>query len=309
MKIKSFYNIYFNWKLLFGISISAFCLFYTFQDFELNRLLNIIGEINFFYILLAVLLLFLSVFIRSLRWQLLFNDNQPSINKLFGSQLIGYFGNNIFPLRSGELLRCIFLSKYYKIPKSTVFGTVILERFLDVIGMIILLGFFLILSDNPIDIIYLFIAILLIIILFLFHKFNFFYKGDNKFLLIINNIFNGFKGLSYANFPSVIFYTLLIWSIYVIMVYLVQLSIDLIDLNIINCIFVLFISSLALSIPSAPANVGTFEFSIIYALGIIGSSLYALEFAVILHMVTFIPYTLIGGLYFIYYNYKLLDIE
>ena len=77
------------------------------------------------------------------------------------------------------------------------------------------------------------------------------------------------------------------------------------NLSIINCIFVLFISSLVLSIPSAPANIGTFESGVIYAMSLIGSSLYQLEFAIILHMVTFFPYTIIGGLFFIYYNYSI----
>ena len=308
MTTKFLYTDLFNWKSILGIFISILGLLYAFKVFELNRLLIIADRIDFTYISLAVLLLFLSVYIRALRWQLLFKGNKPSINKLFGSQLIGYFGNNIFPLRAGELLRCVFLSKYYKISKSTVFGTVVLERVLDLLGMIILLGFLLLLKENPIDIIYLIIAISLIIILFIIHKFNFFYEGNNKILLIIHNVIDGFKGLNHKIFLPIIFYTVSIWSIYVIMVYLVQYSIDL-NLTVINCIFILFISSLALSIPSAPANIGTFEFSVVYAMGMIGSSLYQLEFAIILHLITFFPYTIIGGLFFVYYNYQLLDRE
>jgi len=306
MKIKFLDTNLFNWKFILGIFVSALGLLYVFKNFELNRLLIIADRIDFTYILPAILLLFLSVYIRALRWQLLFKGNKPSINKLFGSQLIGYFGNNIFPLRAGELLRCVFLSKHYKIPKSTILGTVVLERVLDLLGMILLLGFLLLLGENPMDIIYLIIVIVLITILFISHKLNFSYSGNNKILLIINNIINGFKGLNYTNFLPIVFYTILIWSIYVAMVYLVQSSIDL-NLSIINCIFILFISSLALSIPSAPGNIGTFEFSVVYAMGMIGSSLYQLEFAIILHMVTFFPYTIIGGLFFIYYNFQILD--
>ena len=98
---------------------------------------------------------------------------------------------------------------------------------------------------------------------------------------------------------------ILIWFFYVVEVYLIQNSISL-DLSLSDCILILFISSLALSIPSAPANIGTFEFSVISAMNMIGVSSYQLEFAIILHLVTFIPYTIIGGLFFIYYNYRLL---
>ena len=69
-----------------------------------------------------------------------------------------------------------------------------------------------------------------------------------------------------------------------------------------QCIFLLIISSLALSIPSSPANIGTFEAGVIYSLGIIGVTLYKIEFSILLHAVTFIPYTILGGTLFIY-NY------
>ena len=311
MKIKYLYTNFFDWKFILSILISLLFSFYAFRNFELNKLSNIIDDISFPYILLAISFLIFSVYIRALRWQLLFKHNKPSINKLFGSQLIGYFGNNIFPLRAGELLRCVFLSRYYEITKSSIFGTIISERVLDVFGMTFLLVL-LFFTDFKVDFdIYVAVVLALFfltIVLFILYKKQFLYNGNNKMLLIINNIINGFKGISCKNILPIIFYTISIWSFYVIMVYLVQYSITL-NLTISECIFILFISSLVLSIPSAPANIGTFEAGVIYAMGIIGSSFYQLEFAIILHMVTFFPYVIIGGLFFIYYNYQLLDNE
>ena len=75
-----------------------------------------------------------------------------------------------------------------------------------------------------------------------------------------------------------------------------------INLNLIQCVFLLILSTIALSIPSSPANIGTFEFSIIYGMTILGYDTYNSEFAILLHLLTFIPYTLIGGTLFIY-NY------
>ena len=122
----------------------------------------------------------------------------------------------------------------------------------------------------------------------------------------INNIFVGFKSLNKNNIIPALGYTLIIWGIYILEVFLIQHSIDL-NLGLIDCIFILFISSLALSIPSSPANIGTFEVAVIYAMGIIGASVLQLEFAIILHSVTFFPYTILGGALFVYYNYKTLN--
>ena len=85
-------------------------------------------------------------------------------------------------------------------------------------------------------------------------------------------------------------------------VFLIQHSISL-NLSLADSIFILFVSSLALSIPSSPGSIGTFEAGVIYAMSIIGISVYQIEFALILHAVTFFPYTILGGIFFIYYNY------
>ena len=79
------------------------------------------------------------------------------------------------------------------------------------------------------------------------------------------------------------------------------------DLTYSDVIIILIISSLALSIPSAPANIGAFEYSVVYSMELLGYYSNAIEFAIILHLVSFIPYTIIGGLFFIYYNYTHLD--
>ena len=74
-----------------------------------------------------------------------------------------------------------------------------------------------------------------------------------------------------------------------------------------QCIFLLIISSLALSIPSSPANIGTFEAGVLFALSIIGITENSIEFAVLLHSMTFFPYTIIGGLLFIYNYYYVIN--
>ena len=90
---------------------------------------------------------------------------------------------------------------------------------------------------------------------------------------------------------------------YVLMVYYVQLSIPL-QLNIFDSILILLISTLWLAIPSAPAGIGTFEMGVGTALGLLGISKNVLEFSIILHSITFFPYTILGGYFFLkfYFN-------
>ena len=54
MKIKYLYTNFFDWKFILSILISLLFSFYAFRNFELSKLSNIIGEINFSYIFLAI---------------------------------------------------------------------------------------------------------------------------------------------------------------------------------------------------------------------------------------------------------------
>jgi hypothetical protein len=304
------FNKVFNWKFLFGLLISIIFSYFAFQEFNLKTLFSLIGSINQKLILLGVLFLIFSVYLRALRWKLLFRYENISTKVLFDTELIGYFGNNILPLRLGEFLRCVLVSKKYRFKKSYVFGTIVLERFLDIFGLLFIcilllaLDFSLLFNFiNRFNVVYILLLIpVVLLILFFFNKMK---KDElyqrNKIVILIFNIIDGFSSVNKKNIFPVIFYTLFIWLIYVLEVYLVQLSINL-DLSINQCMFLLIISTLALSIPSAPANIGTFELSIVLGMQILGLSNNSSEFSVLLHSLTFVPYTILGGILFIY-NY------
>ena len=75
-------------------------------------------------------------------------------------------------------------------------------------------------------------------------------------------------------------------------------------LNINHAIFILLISSISMILPGMPGNFGTFEGSIIYSFMLFGEyNIYNITddfgFAFILHLVSFIPYTIFGFIFFI----------
>ena len=309
---KKLYNNLFNWKFLLGIFISIIFSFFSFKNFKINTLFKLLNDINYLIILVAILLLLFSVYIRALRWKLLFSSTNITTKSLFDAELIGYFGNNIFPLRFGEFLRCIVLSEHYKISKTYIFGTVILERLLDMFGVILVCIFLLVLNSSILldfifefNLLYLFILVPICLLLSFFLNRIDYFKNifRNSFL---KNIIEGFSGLNKKNIFFVFLYTIFIWLIYILEVYLIQSSIQL-NLDLTECVFLLIISSFALSIPSSPGNIGTFEFSIILGMSILGiytdSPDIVTSFSILLHALTFFPYTILGGILYIKNNY------
>ena len=195
-----------------------------------------------------------------------------------------------------------------------LFGTVVLERSFDILGIIflaIILAFqnFSLLSSYKYTI-YLFPILVITSVIILFSMFSSpkKYSNKNNFLLLLIDIVNGIKSLNKKNLLVVIFHTIFIWTIYIFQVFLVQYSINM-NMGLSDCIFLLFVSSLVLSIPSLPANIGTFEASVKESLLILNISVYQSSFPFLLHSMTFVPYVLIGGALFIYYNYQVFKKE
>lgn len=80
-----------------------------------------------------------AVYLRALRWRHLIDPIQSiPTAPLFRAVAIGFMANNIFPLRMGELARCWYLARETGANTAAVFGTVMLERALDIVTVVAL---------------------------------------------------------------------------------------------------------------------------------------------------------------------------
>jgi uncharacterized protein (TIRG00374 family) len=96
---------------------------------------------RYWIILPVFVILFLSHYIRAIRWRLLIEPlgYLPSKANTVAAVFIGYMANQAFP-RLGEVLKCTVLARYEKIPADKLVGTIILERLIDAITLLIMFG-------------------------------------------------------------------------------------------------------------------------------------------------------------------------
>jgi uncharacterized protein (TIRG00374 family) len=94
------------------------------------------------FLLLMALVQMASHVIRSERWKMLLvpSGHSVKLSSSFLSLMIGYLVNLAIP-RGGEVSRCYNLFKLEKTPVETSFGTVVVERIVDVICLLILIAF------------------------------------------------------------------------------------------------------------------------------------------------------------------------
>ncbi|MFQ5863444.1 MAG: lysylphosphatidylglycerol synthase transmembrane domain-containing protein [Candidatus Brocadiales bacterium] len=124
--------------ILSGLFISGLCLWLFLRDIEWEELSLALQEANYIYVLPAVAIIFLTYLVRVTRWELLVLPiKKVSFINVFSATAIGFMANHILPARAGELIKCVVLSKKENMRTTGVFATVVMERLLDSVSLII----------------------------------------------------------------------------------------------------------------------------------------------------------------------------
>ena len=107
-------------------------MYFAFRGVDLEDLLQSFANARYGYLLVYLLFGFLSLLSRAYRWNLLIETLNYKVTFLnsFYALNTGYMANFAFP-RIGEITRCATLSKADKVPVDKLFGTVIIERAVD----------------------------------------------------------------------------------------------------------------------------------------------------------------------------------
>jgi len=93
--------------------------------------------------------MFLNLGIRALRWRFLLEPiGRTSFANSFRATAVGFAARGVLPSAAGELVRPYFLSRYEPVSATGAFATVILERLLDMLTVLILLAWFVFVSGR-----------------------------------------------------------------------------------------------------------------------------------------------------------------
>lgn len=130
----------------FSIALAVVFLYIAFYDVDFSEVLTIVSHANIIWVVVFILVTMLGHYLRALRWRFILNSVKPntSIKNLFGALMVGYGVNCVTP-KLGEVTRAVLIGKWEGLSRSSMFGTVILERIIDIIslGFSVLLALFL----------------------------------------------------------------------------------------------------------------------------------------------------------------------
>ena len=104
------------------------------------------------YASLPAFLVFLFVFywLKAVRWKLLLYPlRRFQTREVAGPMMIGFMGNNVLPVRLGELARVLVLGREFNLSKTAVLSSVVLERVFDTATILVFFGGSLLLVELP----------------------------------------------------------------------------------------------------------------------------------------------------------------
>lgn len=304
-----------RYTVIIGILISLIVLALVLAGMDLGRVRDAFLQARYIYVLPAALVLGLSMVTRSTRWRSLLS-NRLSLRNAFSILNISYLFNAGLPLRLGEVAR-IFLANRVEegVPLFTSLSTIVVERLLDMLVVLGVLGVALALLDVPVYVAtggmalggMAALGILVLVLLARNPAWAYRLVTLLQRLLPVTSrwdlngmlarFLDGLAPLAHwrSAVPAV-FWSLVSWSMSVIAGYILMFAFYP-AANWPAAFLVVALASLAVSVPYAPGAVGPYEAGVVMALtwsGLNNAGETAVAFAVVLHVMTTGVFVVLG---------------
>jgi uncharacterized protein (TIRG00374 family) len=305
---------------------------------RIPELIQVLAHARYLYLLPALVMFLASFYVRAYRWKLfLLPVGNVRFGSSFSSMMIGYMVNNILPLRMGELFRAYSIGQAEKISKSSAFATVVVERLFDILCLLLILGIIFLFFPFPSwirqsSLITLAGTVILVAMLvFLIFKTELAVKINVKVFGVlgkriaekIEHITRQFtRGLDIfkrtEHYFIIIVASLILWVFYAACVYCVLYTFDFVSPEfpliqhspIMISLVILAVGTIAIIIPSTPGAVGTYHGVVVLGLSLFGvPAEQAMGFALVNHLLNYLPLTLIGLYCYWRHNLHLSEIQ
>jgi hypothetical protein len=308
-----------------GFVLSLVLLYFSLKDIRFHEIMTTLLKADLWLLPVPLIFILIAVVLCSFRWSRLTGSGVHFLDA-FAALMIGLFVNNVLPARIGEVARAYVISKKRGLSFTYSFSTVLLDRFFDLTGLLLLAFIFFPDKSLPAAVsrsIYVLIAFLIFCItcMILFSREQF----ANKIACIFTRIKRPFfvklaervlmiqENLKRINSPFNLILSIVIsfctWFSMSIALYLVILMLGIqIDFRAIP--FVCALLNLGLTIPSSPGYVGVYQFLLVYLLAIFGIPKYeGFTISIIYHAMWYIPYSIIGFIYLLKEHLKIRELR
>ncbi|HUS15515.1 MAG TPA: lysylphosphatidylglycerol synthase transmembrane domain-containing protein [Chloroflexia bacterium] len=298
-----------------GILISIGALYFALKDIKFDEVAAAFGRIDPLWFAVGLVPWVVAIGSKVFRWRLLFYPDQAAAPypRLTAALLIGYLFNTVLPLRTGEIVRATVLRATAGLPVARTLSTILVEKVLDTMALIAMLGLILPFISLPADFVGparlagvlfggLFVVVLAAALLpdraraLINWGLRFVPARLRPAILgISNQVLDGLIPLRRREVaPGIVIWTVISWTANVLATYLFLGSFGL-WLPFTAPALVVDATNLVMTVPSAPGYVGVYHVTAKQSLLVFGvEENIALAFATFLHAIGFLPLSLAG---------------
>lgn len=119
-----------------SVGLAVLFLYLAFSDVNMGEVMELVTQASVFWMICFVVTFMFGHYVRTIRWKIILHSVKPDtkMKNLFGAVMIGYGVNCVTP-KLGEVTRAIMIGRYENLSRSSMFGTIIVERVIDIISL------------------------------------------------------------------------------------------------------------------------------------------------------------------------------
>ena len=128
-------------RIVLSVTISAVFLSFAIRKVDWGEAAAALAAAHYMYVLPMFGVTIWTLYIRAQRWRILLRPvGTPAMRTLVSATNIGFMANMVLPLRVGEVIRPVLVSRKENEPLSGILATVVLERIFDMFTILFLFG-------------------------------------------------------------------------------------------------------------------------------------------------------------------------
>ncbi len=129
-----------NWRVVVGLIVSGVFLYIVIQNLQPVEVWRVFRQAHYLWIAPAVALYLFALVARTARWQaLISSERRIPLRELLPTMAMGRGANNIYPFRTGEIVRVLLLRQRNGVSAAAGLASILVERVFDGLTMVLFL--------------------------------------------------------------------------------------------------------------------------------------------------------------------------
>lgn len=310
-----------------GIAVSVVAVVVLVTVIDIGATAATLAETNLWLVAATLLLVPGQILLRTLRWQLLLprrhDGTRPAFGRVMPVLLAGYFGNLVLPARLGEPVRAYLLARREQIGFARVLGSVLLERVIDLATLAVVAALAAVIAGAPEWILR---GMILVAVIGFVLTVVLVASGIARTVQLLARVFGqraqrmraaldhaisfgeGANGGGWGPLGLAVIASTATWFFVAATYWLTARAVGL-EISMSGSMLVAAVATLGSAIPSAPANIGTFEVATVVALTALGVAAHdALAMALLAHAIVTVPFAVTGAAAVAHLSVSLTDV-